>query len=116
LTSATETDIRRAIVEACRSMNALGLAQGTAGNISVRWEEGFLITPSGLPYGEMTGDDILHMRLDGSYEHALRPSSEWRFHRDIMAERRMSGRSCTATRSTRPPSPCAAGTSRPRIT
>jgi L-fuculose-phosphate aldolase len=87
LSSDPETDTRRAIVEACRSLNALGLAQGTAGNISVRWADGFLITPSGLPYAEMTGDDILQMRLDGSYEHALRPSSEWRFHRDIMAER-----------------------------
>ena len=32
----TETDIRQSIIDACRSMNATGLNQGTSGNISVR--------------------------------------------------------------------------------
>lgn len=68
-------------------MNALGLNQGTSGNISVRSPTGLLITPSGLPYDVMMPDDIVPMQLDGSHDHALAPSSEWRFHRDILAAR-----------------------------
>ena len=79
--------VRTAIVEAARSLNGLGLNQGTAGNISLRWEDGLLITPSGMPYETMSADDIVFMGLDGAYDHRLKPSSEWRFHRDILASR-----------------------------
>lgn len=82
-----ETAARQAIVTACRSLNGLGLNQGTSGNISVRWGDGLLITPSGRAYETMAPDDIVHMRRDGGFDHALRPSSEWRFHRDILAAR-----------------------------
>jgi L-fuculose-phosphate aldolase len=82
-----EGAVRRSIVDACRQMNALGLNQGTSGNISVRWRDGLLITPSGLPYERMTRADIVPMNLDGSYEHTQKPSSEWRFHCDIMKAR-----------------------------
>lgn len=80
-------EIRTRIVEAARGMNALGLNQGTSGNISVRWGTGLLITPSGLPYDEMEAADIVPLGRDGSSDHALAPSSEWRFHRDILAAR-----------------------------
>jgi len=79
--------VRQSIVEAARSLDALGLTQGTSGNVSQRWEDGLLITPSGLPYARMSPDDIVFMRLDGTHEHPLKPSSEWRFHRDILAAR-----------------------------
>ncbi|AWN37059.1 class II aldolase/adducin family protein [Methylobacterium radiodurans] len=79
--------IRQSIVEAARSLDALGLTQGTSGNVSLRHADGLLITPSGLPYARMSPDDIVFMRLDGTYEHPLKPSSEWRFHRDILARR-----------------------------
>jgi L-fuculose-phosphate aldolase len=82
-----EQAIRRAIVAACREMNGLGINQGTSGNISVRFGGGLLITPSGVPYERMAPDDIVLLAMDGSFDHALRPSSEWRFHRDIMAAR-----------------------------
>ncbi|WP_298959395.1 class II aldolase/adducin family protein [uncultured Methylobacterium sp.] len=83
----TEFATRQGIVEAARSLAGLGLAEGTSGNLSVRWEDGLLITPSGLPYGQMGADDIVFLRLDGGFEHPLRPSSEWRFHRDILRAR-----------------------------
>jgi L-fuculose-phosphate aldolase len=83
-----EQAIRRAMVAACREMNGLGINQGTSGNISVRFGGGLLITPSGVPYERMAPDDIVLLAMDGSFDHALRPSSEWRFHRDIMAARR----------------------------
>src|SRR5947209_93935 len=82
-----EGALRQSIVDACRRMNALGINQGTSGNISVRWLDGLLITPSGLPYERMTKADIVPIQFDGSYEHRLQPSSEWRFHCDIMKAR-----------------------------
>ncbi|MDQ6702936.1 MAG: class II aldolase/adducin family protein, partial [Pseudomonadota bacterium] len=86
--AATEEEaVRQAIIGACLGMNTNGINQGTAGNISVRWENGLLITPSGLPYDEMKIDDIVFMNMDGSYEHRLAASSEWRFHRDILQQR-----------------------------
>lgn len=85
-----ELQLRRDIVAACRSMNAMGINQGTSGNISARYGRHMLITPSGVPYDEMDAKDIVPMPLDGpygSYEGSLVPSSEWRFHLDIMRAR-----------------------------
>ncbi|WP_407180993.1 class II aldolase/adducin family protein [Bradyrhizobium sp. STM 3562] len=78
--------LRQEMVDICRRMNASGINQGTAGNLSVRAGEGFLITPSGLPYDTMTPQDIVEMDFDGTYV-GRRPSSEWRFHRDILKVR-----------------------------
>ena len=78
---------RQSIVDACRSMNALGINQGTSGNISLREGEGMLITPTSLPYDAMTAEDIIEMRLDGKVVGNGRPSTEWRFHLAIMRER-----------------------------
>lgn len=79
-------ETRRQMVDICRRMNSSGINQGTAGNLSVRVGDGFLITPSSLPYDVMTPDDIVEMDYDGTYV-GRRPSSEWRFHRDILRER-----------------------------
>lgn len=85
-----ELQLRRDIVAACRSMNAMGINQGTSGNISARYGSYMLITPSGVPYEEMDPRDIVPMPLEGeygSYKGNLVPSSEWRFHLDIMRAR-----------------------------
>lgn len=85
-----ELQLRRDIVAACRSMNAMGINQGTSGNISARYGARMLITPSGVPYDEMDPRDIVPMPIEGeygSYEGDLAPSSEWRFHLDIMRAR-----------------------------
>jgi L-fuculose-phosphate aldolase len=79
--------LREEMVATCRSMNATGINQGTAGNISIRNPTGFLITPTSLPYERMQPDDLVQMYFDGSFEGARRPSSEWRFHRDILQSR-----------------------------
>ena len=88
---ATDTDdevLRADMVAACRRMNALGINQGTSGNLSVRRSRGgFWITPTSLAYDLMSPDDIVPMNFDGTYEGARRPSSEWRFHRDILHSR-----------------------------
>jgi L-fuculose-phosphate aldolase len=85
-----EKALREAIVEKCRWMNAIGLNQGTSGNISARYGDRMLITPSAIPYDLMTGAMIASMPIDGEYgawEGRHRPSTEWRFHLDIMKER-----------------------------
>jgi L-fuculose-phosphate aldolase len=82
-----EGKLRKEIIATCREMNASGVNQGTSGNVSARWKDGLLITPSGLPYDQMEPDDIVFMNIDGSFDHHLVPSTEWRFHRDIMAAR-----------------------------
>lgn len=81
----SELDARQSIVDACLEMNRSGLNQGTSGNISLRWRDGLLITPTSLPYEGMTPDDIVFLGMDGEAKGLHKPSSEWRFHRDIMA-------------------------------
>lgn len=82
-----EKTARQLIVEHALKMNALGINQGTSGNISLRLKEGLLITPSGIPYETMTPQDVVFMRSNGKCEGKLAPSSEWRFHRDILMTR-----------------------------
>jgi L-fuculose-phosphate aldolase len=82
-----EAKARQSVVEHGQKMNALGINQGTSGNLSLRFKEGLLITPSGIPYEEMGPEDVLFMRMDGSYDGRHHPSTEWRFHRDILAVR-----------------------------
>ncbi|PHM27310.1 L-fuculose-phosphate aldolase [Xenorhabdus budapestensis] len=72
--------ICQSIIEACLKMNALGLNQGTSGNISARYQDGFLITPSGVPYERLTPDQIVYIKHDGKTEPDKVPSSEWHFH------------------------------------
>jgi L-fuculose-phosphate aldolase len=78
---------RQSIIDACLRMNALGINQGTSGNISLRHGDGMLITPTSTPYEAMKPEQIVHMHLDGNHDPAQRPSSEWRFHRDILKAR-----------------------------
>jgi len=78
-------DLSRQVIDSCLAMNARGINQGSAGNISVRFEDGFLITPSGMAYDRLQPEHIVFVDLQGNSQDALRPSSEWRMHRDIYA-------------------------------
>ena len=86
-----ELTLRQAIIGQCRRMNAIGLNQGTSGNISARCGERMLITPSAVPYDEMTPEMIASMPVErpveGAWEGPLEPSSEWRFHLDLTRAR-----------------------------
>ncbi len=64
-----------------------GLNRGTSGNVSLRFRDGLLITPSGVPTARLAPEDVVFMGLDGAFAPGLNPSSEWRFHRDILAAR-----------------------------
>lgn len=84
----TERRLRQAIIDGCRAMNRAGINQGTSGNISMRSGETMLITPSGVPYDEMTPDMVATVRLsDGAATGPCAPSSEWHFHRALLAAR-----------------------------
>ena len=85
--SAAQRKKRQSIIDACRSMNALGINQGTSGNISLRDGDGFLITPTSTPYEGMKPEDIVAMRFDQTVVGEGRPSTEWRFHLDILRAR-----------------------------
>jgi len=82
------TEVRQAIIDACLRMNADGINQGTSGNISVRVGEEMLITPSGIPYDELSPADIIRVSLATGVPRGLhKPSSEWRFHKDLLVAR-----------------------------
>lgn len=85
------SELRDEVLATARAMNASGINRGAAGNVSARSGEGFLITPTGLAYDEIAPADIVAMNMDGSYAGKRKPSSEWRFHRDIYAQRPEAG-------------------------
>ncbi|TNV18867.1 L-fuculose-phosphate aldolase [Buttiauxella sp. B2] len=72
--------LAREIIDTCLEMTRLGLNQGTAGNVSVRYQGGMLITPTGTPYDRLTESNIVFVDSDGQFEAGKIPSSEWRFH------------------------------------
>jgi L-fuculose-phosphate aldolase len=80
-------DLRCQLIATARAMQPAGLNRGTSGNVSVRCGDGFHITPTGMPYDNLAPDDIPHMALDGAWTGTRKPSSEWRFHRDLYVAR-----------------------------
>ncbi|TDV09215.1 L-fuculose-phosphate aldolase [Paraburkholderia caballeronis] len=86
-----ETALRRQVIDTALAMGRLGINQGTSGNVSARWSDGLLITPSGVPYDALTPERIVWLPLDVRDDDPLfaarRPSSEWRIHRDVLRSR-----------------------------
>jgi len=80
--------LRQELIDTALRMNELGINQGTAGNLSFRAGERFIITPSGKHYDELQADDLVEVSIEtGRVIAGGRPSTEWRFHRDIFASR-----------------------------
>jgi len=75
------------MVAASLEMNRLGINQGTSGNLGVRVAGGFLVTPTGVPAAALEPGLMVEMDFAGRFAGDVLPSSEWRFHRDILAER-----------------------------
>jgi L-fuculose-phosphate aldolase len=83
-------DSRLRLVAAARRLQAQGLNQGTAGNLSLRLPDGLLITPSSLPCERMGPEDLVELDGQGGVRNAApgrQPSSEWRLHADILRSR-----------------------------
>jgi L-fuculose-phosphate aldolase len=85
------TDLTASVLAAARAMNASGINRGAAGNVSAREGAGFVITPTGMAYDACTPEDMAKVGLDGTASGRRKPSSEWRFHRDIYAARPEAG-------------------------
>ncbi len=84
----SEKAVRAAIVATAQRMSALGLSPGRTGNVSQRFDDGLLITPSGVAYDELRPKDIVFVAGDGAVDaKQLKPSSETPFHRAIYAAR-----------------------------
>ena len=88
--------IQNKIIDFSRRMNSSGLNQGSSGNISVRFQEGMLITPTSIPYEKLKPNDIVYINLDKISKDKYRdkvikskkkPSSEWQMHASILKSR-----------------------------
>lgn len=85
-----ERALREEVVARCREMNSSGINQGTSGNISARFEDRMLISPSAIPYDALEPEMIASIPLDdwsGVWEGPLKPSTEWRFHHKLLRGR-----------------------------
>ena len=82
-----EAELRREMVRITKKLDELGLNCGTSGNLSARFRDGMLITPSGMGAEGLTEDDIVFVQMDGTSRGRWQPSSEWLFHRDILEKR-----------------------------
>lgn len=77
----TETELRQEIVSVAQAIDRAGFCPSKSGNVSARFGDGLLITPSGLPYAQTKPEDLIHLGLDGTVLSGSRkPSSEWPFH------------------------------------
>lgn len=83
----TRAALRQALLAAVHFLQKAGLNHGASGNCSTRCAQGLLITPSGRPPQAMTPKDMVHLSLDGQISGRGQPSSEWRFHCDILRHR-----------------------------
>lgn len=87
MTTQTNHHLREDLLRITRSLSELGLNRGTSGNASVRVADSFLVTPSGMEVEAMTPHDMVWMDFSGEHKGKCKPSSEWRFHRDILKAR-----------------------------
>jgi D-3-phosphoglycerate dehydrogenase len=82
------------ILNICKTMVKKGYIVGTAGNVSIRiklpnGEDGFLLTPSTVPYDDMTVDDMVLIDKNLNVIVGIRnPTSEKHLHVNILQSRR----------------------------
>ena len=82
--------LRVEILAVCRELDRTGLNRGSSGNVSARDGDAMLITPSAVPPADLTPAMIARMPFDGEYgawQGPLKPSTEWRFHLDLLRAR-----------------------------
>jgi L-fuculose-phosphate aldolase len=80
-----ENQLRGELARIAKRLDAQGLNRGSSGNLSVRHEDGMLVTPSGMGAEGLTGEDMVYVDAQGQAHGRRKPSSEWLFHRDILA-------------------------------
>ena len=81
--------IKSDIIKYARMLNSKKLSALRSGNISIRYKDGFFITPSGKKYSSLRNSDVAFVNLDGTFNKKKGiPSSEWKFHQDIYIDRK----------------------------
>ena len=76
--------LRSELIKYSQMLNTKKISALRSGNVSVRFENGFLITPSGVKYSSLKSKDIVFVSLKGNFDKKKGiPSSEWKFHQDI---------------------------------
>ena len=82
-------NLKSEIIKYSKMLNSKKLSALRSGNISARFKDGFLITPSGKKYSSLNEKDIVFVSLDGSFDTKKGiPSSEWKFHQDIYTSKK----------------------------
>jgi L-fuculose-phosphate aldolase len=87
----TEKALRESIIAYGAKIVAAGLGGAPVGDISARFEDSVLITPSGANYSDLRPAMIALMPLVGEYgawKGPMKPTGEWRIHLDIVRARR----------------------------
>ena len=79
---------KKEVIKFAKMLNDKKLSALRSGNISLRYKNGFLITPSGQKYSSLKEKDIVFINLNGEYNKKQRPSSEWRIHKDIYVNKK----------------------------
>jgi L-fuculose-phosphate aldolase len=88
----SENQTKQQIIATVQSFSKNGLGVGTSGNLSARSEKGFFITPTGVSYNDLKPELLVELNEEGDVINGdLKPSSEWRFHRDIYLDRSEAG-------------------------
>jgi ribulose-5-phosphate 4-epimerase/fuculose-1-phosphate aldolase len=82
-----EQRLREAIVERGRSLYDRAYAHGSSGNLSVRVDDGILVTPTGSSLGRLDPARIAKVDADGVHVSGDPPSKEAFLHLAMYAER-----------------------------
>lgn len=86
--SPASTAARASLVAVMQRLEHDGLNRAAAGNTSLRTQRGMLITPTGVVPALLAPSTMVEMSLAGdTFDEFWRPSSEWRFHRDLYVHR-----------------------------
>ncbi len=83
MAASSEGDARRALVGAYREVVDLGLTELSSGNLSVRFGDGMLISPTGASGESISEDSLVYIGSEDSWDPGQKPSSEWQLHARI---------------------------------
>jgi ribulose-5-phosphate 4-epimerase/fuculose-1-phosphate aldolase len=80
--TSSELKARCAVIETALAMSRSGLSPGRSGNVSCRFKDGMLITPTGMAYADIRARDVVFVNGEGKVpgKKSKKPSSECRFH------------------------------------
>ena len=83
----TENQIRDQIVETGRSLYTRGLSPGSSGNISVRLDDGWLLTPTNSCLGNLDPRTLSKVDWSGNHLSGDKPSKEYFLHLAVYTNR-----------------------------